>query len=215
MTPSETMKTLDFNRSFLRFRIDLGGQPTITVTHKMPTTVNNVRINVESRCEIIERKSGKSNVFLLGASCKTERVGAERDCWLEPNADFCLIMSDQEFLILKSWAEVLPTKSDENRKSIPLERQTGLREEAWVSSSATMCPASGNSLPAMKDVISAIQSDRPIVGHTEYDDGEYHVILDFPVKTNNFPSASPCFRQIPDQSCCQICHRRDSNAVKA
>ncbi len=189
------MQTFDFNRSFLRFRIDLCAQPTITVTHKMPTTVNNVRINVESRCEIIDRKTRKSTVFLLGASCKTERVGVEPNCWLEPNADFCLVMSDQEFLILKSWAQNLSDANSGNvTTGIPRERQTGVRREAWVDSSATVCSARGKRLDSMAEVIRAIQSDRSIVGHTEYDDENYRVILDFPVKTNNFSERESVFQ---------------------
>lgn len=40
---------------------------------------------------------------MLGASCKTERIGGLDDLWLLPNAGSCLIASDEEFLILKSW----------------------------------------------------------------------------------------------------------------
>ena len=108
------MNTYDFNRSYLRFRVDLNQQAAITLSHKMPTTVNNVRITVECRCEIVDRKKNSRTVYALGASCKTERVGVPRDLWLEPNADFCLTASTEEFLIMKSWQ-----KNDMGVKRVP------------------------------------------------------------------------------------------------
>jgi len=183
----EEMKTFNFNRSYFRFRIDARQQPAITVTHAMPTTVNNVRINIECRCALVHLGTGKSEEFVLGASCKTERVGVDRDCWLQPNADFCLAASDSEFLILKSWARnKMPLARSRGAAGGPLERQSGSSREAWTDFSYALSPAEGRALDGIEHIIAAIRGDRPLVAHTEYDDGDYRVVLDYPIKTINY-----------------------------
>src|SRR5262245_23557219 len=97
------MQSIDFSRSYLRFEIDLKKQAAITLSHKPPTTLNQVRINIECTCELTNRASGQKTRYALGASCKTEQVGAARDLWLVPNADFMLTASTEEFLVVKSW----------------------------------------------------------------------------------------------------------------
>lgn len=181
------MQTIDFSRSYVRFRVDSLVQPAITVTHDMPATVNNVRINMECRCELIDRRSKQSHVFVLSASCKTERVGADRDCWLKPNADFCLAASEEEFLVFKSWARNgLVVAKHPNAHGTPQERQSGLCREAWTDFGFQVRPAQGQPLKSIDDIITAIRGDRPLVAHSEYDDGDYRVILDHPVKTVNY-----------------------------
>lgn len=181
------MQTIGFDRSFIRFRIDQLLQPPITVTHEMPTTVNNVRINVESRCELIDLKSERSSVYLLGASCKTERVGAQRDCWLQPSADFCLVASDEEFMAIKSWASSC-IMGDKHPYAVgtPQERQAGLVRDAWPEFRLQLRPAQGRPLTSIEAIIAAIQGDKPIVAHTEYTQGDYRVVIDQPVKTINY-----------------------------
>ena len=53
-------------------------------------------------------ETGTTQTFVLGASCKTERVGAERDLFLEPNADFMPVISDDSFMHLKTFARIGP-----------------------------------------------------------------------------------------------------------
>lgn len=186
ITDRTTMQTFDFGRSYFRFRIDSQLQRTITVTHRMPTTVNNVRINIECCCTLVDRATGESRQYVLGASCKTERVGADRDCFLEPNADFCLVASEAEFLLLKSWAHNKMSLTRALGAAVPLERQSGSCRDAWVSFSHSLSPARGRLLESIDEIIESIRGDRPIVAHTEYDDGDYRVRIDYPVKTINY-----------------------------
>jgi hypothetical protein len=181
------MQTIDFDRSYLRFRIDLAEQPAITLTHKAPTTVNNVRINLECRCELLDRRSGRKHMYVLSAACKSERVGAQRDCWLQPNADFCVVASEEEFLVLKSWARIgLSTAGDSETNTAPMERQSGLIRDAWPKFAVQMHPVHGRSLTSVGEIIGSIRGDRPIVARTEYDDGDFHVVIEHPVKTINY-----------------------------
>ncbi len=190
------MTTYDFARSYLRFRVDLAEQAAITLSHKPPTTVNNVRIGIECRCELIHRPSGVKRIYALGASCKTERVGASRDLWLEPNADFCLTLSDQEFLIIKNWQKCnMGVMRFPPSLGVQPERQIGNPREAWVESSVTFreVPAA-RTLDSVETIIAAIRTDQPIVSHTEYDDGDYRVVIDHPVKTINFSEREGVFQ---------------------
>jgi hypothetical protein len=209
----ETMHIYDFSRSYFRFRIDLHVQPAITVTHAWTTTLNNVRIHLESRCELVHRITGKSHVYVLSASCKTERVGVKRDCWMQPNADFCVAASDEEFLVLKNWAHKdMPVAIDPGATGQPLERQSGLCREAWADFGYELRPAEGRTLDSIEDLIAVVQGDRPLVAHNEYDDGDYRVCLDYPVKTINFSERERVYQTdtgpilLPDLSPARLAH---------
>lgn len=189
------MHTIDFSRSYLRFRVDPQVQPAITVTRPMPTRAVDVRINLDCCCELINRHSGSSYLYVLGASCKTEIVGADRDLWMEPNADFCLIASNEEFLIIKSWARNnLPVNKHLDALGVPVERQTGLSSEAWTKHSYELHPARGQIVPSVDKIIDAIRSDRPIVARTQYEDGDWQVTIDYPVKTINYSAQDDVYQ---------------------
>ncbi len=98
------MKLFEFARSTILFRIDLDVLPPRTLSHKPPFPMNNARIQIDSVCRITERDGGRVHTFVLGGDCKTERVGAERDLFLEPNADFIPIFSDDTFMHIKTFA---------------------------------------------------------------------------------------------------------------
>ena len=181
------MHVIDFSRSYLRFRLDRESLPPNTVSHAMPTSINNVRIAVDCRCELIDRSSGHSTVFVLGAPCKTERVGVGRDCWTMPNADFCLVMSSEEFLIIKSWAHKgIQIMRYPESLGVQPERQSGLCRDVWPEFSVQLSPVSGRPLESIKEIVVASCGDRTIVARTEYDDGDYHVRIDYPVKSMNY-----------------------------
>ena len=97
------MKTTDFSRSFLSFRIDLLKKPTITGSHKPPYTLNSARIQLDCVCTIREKEGEYEERFVLGANCKTERVGVDEDIWTEPNADFRPILGESDFLAIKTF----------------------------------------------------------------------------------------------------------------
>ncbi len=188
--------TIDFSRSFIRFRVDLAAQPAITLSHKPPTTVNNVRIGIECRCELVHRPTGTRRIYALGTSCKTERVGAARYLWLEPNADFCLVLSAEDFLIIKNWQKCnMGVMRFPPSLGVQPERQIGNPREAWVESSITFreVPAA-RTLDSVEAIMAAIRTDQPIVSHTEYDDGDYRVVIDHPVKTVNFSEREGVFQ---------------------
>ncbi|MEO7649804.1 MAG: hypothetical protein ABIZ80_05005, partial [Bryobacteraceae bacterium] len=97
------MTTVDFSRSFLTFRIDTQRMPPATVTHALHLTLNNARIMLDCCCSILDKASSKTHDFVLGASCKTERVRVPRDIWTEPNADFIPVFSREKYLTIKTF----------------------------------------------------------------------------------------------------------------
>ena len=99
------MKVIDFSRSFLWWRVDTLKKPPQTASHQPPFTLNNARVPLDCLCRIEDKKEGGDGGFRfsLGASCKAERVGVDRDIWTEPNADFIPIMSDTQMLGVKTY----------------------------------------------------------------------------------------------------------------
>jgi hypothetical protein len=98
------MPSVAFARSFITFRVDTLKKQPVTVSHKPPFSLNNARIQLDCCCDITDKRSGASQRFVLGANCKTERVGVTHDIWTEPNADYIPVFSRDKFLILKAWA---------------------------------------------------------------------------------------------------------------
>jgi hypothetical protein len=169
----------DFARSFFTFRIDLEAQPAITLTHKPPTTLNNARIQLECCCTIT-KPDGEEVLFALGASCKTEQVGAPGDLWLRPNADFCLIASHEEFLIIKQFAHRGLSSTVGAR-----ERQTGRVNEAWINFRFEVERLQATELPDFDAIFEATMANRILVARSEWEENGYGVRLEYPVKTFN------------------------------
>ena len=181
------MKVPNLLLSFLTFRIDLEKQPAITVSHEPPSTLNNARIQLESLCRIHDRTTGTETDYVLGASCKAERVGVDRDIWIEPNADFCPVLSQDEFLILKSW--------DRNDKGVLLyppelgvqpERQAGRVADAYDSIKIHVHYGEGETLSTPEQIVETTLGNDLLAGRVEFSaQDRYDITIDFPIKTMN------------------------------
>jgi len=180
------MKIYDFGRSTLTFRIDTTIRPPITVSHKPPFTLNNARIVIECCCEITNRKTGSTTMYVLGADCKTERVGVSADIWTQPNANFCLIASEDELLVIKSWAHkgIKVMRYPESLGPQP-ERQLQTIKETFTGFRIDLCHVAGRALKTPQAIIQATLENRSLLAQTEYDNGDYRVCIQHPVKTIN------------------------------
>ncbi len=182
------MQTVDFTRSFLTFRTDHLKKPPETVSHKPPFTLNNARIALDCVCEIADKETGASQTFVLGASCKTERVGVERDIWLQPNADFIPIFSQDRFLILKTYDRAnwnVPFYPPS--RGIQPERQVGSVVEAFDSIRLDIRRADGEILETAERIVWATLDPKAsaLVGRAIIEEERYVTTLEFPVKTMN------------------------------
>ena len=124
------MRVLEFARSTILFRIDLDILAPRTLSHKPPFQMNNARVQIDGICRVTERASGRAHTFVLGGDCKTERVGATSDLFLDPNADFIPIFSDDAFMHIKTFAragtraQAYPPGSGETR-FVPMQARRG------------------------------------------------------------------------------------------
>lgn len=177
----------NFSGSFLTFRVDWNAKQSLTASHKPPFTLNNARIHIESICQITNISTQETTQYVLGASCKTEYVGVDKDIWTEPNADFCIILSEDSFLILKSW--------DQNNKGVMRypaslgeqpERQTGRVSDTYDSININVRMIKGERLETTEQVVNATLADDILVGRIEFTlEDSYDIQIDFPIKTMN------------------------------
>ena len=181
------MPAIDFSRSFLTFRIDTLKKPPQTVSHQPPYSLNNARIQLDSVCDITEKATGNVQRFLLGVSCKTERVGVTGDIWTVPNADFVPVMSTDKFLNIKTYAYIGQEATVQlygHNKPQP-DRQTGNPIEAFDSLKLHVEETAGEELQTPEAIIAATHAGHPLSACTEYETDRYKVALSYPVKTFN------------------------------
>ena len=181
------MQACDFSRSFVTFRIDQKKKPAITGSHKPVMTLNNARIPLECICDLVPPDGSISLRYVLGASCKTERVGVESEIWTEPNADFAPIFSEERFLLIKRW--------DTANKSVMLyppslgsqpQRQMGATDDAYDNIKIAIRDAPALVLETSQKVVEVGLDDQPLVARTKFETGDgWNVVLEYPVKTIN------------------------------
>jgi len=181
------MDTIDFARSFVTFRIDTLKKPPITVTHRPPFSLNNARIQVDCRLEVVEKRSGSRREFLMGASCKTEQVGVERDIWLIPNADFVPIFSTEKFLTIKTYARLGLERHVRlyTQQTVQPDRQTGVVAEAFDSLRLDLKECAGEVLETAVEIVEATLANSRLVARTELENGRYRAVIEYPIKTIN------------------------------
>jgi hypothetical protein len=181
------MTAIDFSRSFLTFRIDTLKKPPQTVSHRPPYSLNNARIQLDCVCDVAEIATGVSQRFALGVSCKTERVGVERDVWLVPNADFVPVVSQDKFLNIKTYAWIgqESTVTLFGKGTPQPDRQVGSALEAYDALKIHVHETAAELLATPDAIIAATYDHHPLTATTELETPRYRVTLHYPVKTFN------------------------------
>ncbi len=181
------MAAIDFSRSFLTFRIDTLKKPPQTVSHKPPYSLNNARIQLDCVCDITEIATNVTQRFVMGVNCKTERVGVTSEIWLKPNADFVPVVSQDQFLNLKTYAFIGQEQGITlyGHNTQQPDRQTGTTQDAFDSLTIQVHVTSGQQLTDPKEIIAATYAHEPLSAVTEYSTDRYRVVLHYPVKTFN------------------------------
>jgi hypothetical protein len=179
-------KVLDFARSTLTFRIDLDKIPPRTLSHRPPYQMNNARVMLDCRCRVTDLASGRVHTIVLGASCKTERVGGDADLWLVPNGDFIPVFSDDAFMHIKSFARVgmgsqvePPGSGDQpDRLRVPI---AGTFERVHLD----LAERDGELLGDAAAIVGAVLANDRLVGIHRFESVRYRVEIEYPVKTIN------------------------------
>jgi hypothetical protein len=176
----------DYNRSFLRFRIDTTKKPLKTVSHEPPFTVNNVRVPLDCRVLVHDRETRATKQIVLGGNCKTERVNVPKDVWTEPNADVVFVATDDQYLIIKSWDHLARRVMlfPESLGPQP-RRQVVSVADVFDRASIDVRTVAGTVLEANDQIIEAIAGDSPLVSRTEIEHGRYRATIEYPIRTVN------------------------------
>jgi hypothetical protein len=180
------MNVLDFGRSSVTFRLDMDVRIPKTVSHEPPYRVNNARIQLDSRLRVTERSSGRTHAFVLGVSCKTERVAVDSDIWLMPNADFKPIFSDTEFMHLKTFAragtlaQAWPPGSGEQS-----DRLRVAVADTFARVHLDLLEREGVHLGTAREIVEATLDYQPLVAVMRIENERYTAEIEFPIKTMN------------------------------
>ena len=105
----------------------------------------------------------------MGASCKTERVGVERDIWIHPNADFVPILSQDRYLIVKTYQVAnMGVPFYPPSRGMQPERQAGYVADAYDNLSLDVRRVEGEILDSAAQIVGATldPSGPPLVGRT-------------------------------------------------
>jgi hypothetical protein len=182
-----TCQITNFERSWVRWRIDTIKKPVLTVSRPLPMTLNNVRVMIDARAVLTEIATGRVFDYVLTTSCKTEQVWVKRDIWHQPNSDMCMIASADEFVIVKRW-----DKADKGMLRYPPtlgvqpERQWDLTAESFDRFAIDRVVQPARELCSDDAIIEALFAAAPVVATTEYESSGYRVLLEYPVKVVNF-----------------------------
>ena len=181
------MNTIDFSRSFITFRIDTLKKPPLTVSHKPPFPLNNARVQVDCRLEVVEKASGLRQEFFLGANCKTEQVGVRRDVWLVPNADFVPIFSAEKFLTIKTYACLGLERQVRlfTQKTVQPDRQAGIVAEAFDTLRLDVKTCPGEILQTPEQIVQSTLANDVLVARTQIEHARYNAVIEYPIKTIN------------------------------
>lgn len=175
---------IDFARSFLWWRIDTDKLPPGTITVPPPFPMNNARMPLDCLCTV--REGDRQRQFGLGASCKTEAVGAERDIWPQPNSDFIQVLSDDgEAIGIKTYeiaGKQIPFHPPE--LGMQPERQICRTADVYETARIDVKRVAADSLDRATSA-QAVLDNRVLVARTTYSDGPYEIVIEYPVKTVN------------------------------
>lgn len=156
------MQVCDFSRSFITF-----------VTKGR---TNNARIQVEAICALRDAEAGTTETFYLVASCKGEDTYGTDRLFLDPSYDFCMIYSNREFMILRTYAD-----AERNNTTV------GVTRDHFLDVRFDIRMTESDLLPDISAVIEATNAPRVLNGRTELasPDSRFRATLEYPVKTMN------------------------------
>ncbi|MBC8351061.1 MAG: hypothetical protein H8E66_03690 [Planctomycetes bacterium] len=189
--------SIDFPRSYLRFYLDFENRQPISISRPSPVRSNRVRVALEAMCSITHHATRTKTTYVLSAACKTENVGGTvGDLWIQPNADCIFIGSDDgEFAVYKSWSRNdMGVMLEPPTLGPQPERQTFRSEENFDDCQYELCEVAATVLNIYESVATAVRGDRPLVARIEYEDGDYEVCIEQPVKTINLAERDQLFQ---------------------
>jgi hypothetical protein len=143
-----------------------------------------VRIQAECRCEVVDRRTGRADEYVLGVRTQTGLRTRPPSDALDPGYDFWMIFSRQHIFIRRGHTSAYTR----NPTRVPLAEfvTTG-----WQFQSAPATP-----LESPAGVLAALQAWRPIVARTAFAsaDGARAYVIEYPVKWADGDTINDNFR---------------------
>src|SRR5688500_15985861 len=140
---------------------------------------NSVRMWIESRTIITDIKSGKTNVYYQGASCKSENTFGETDLFYQDNYDFLPIFGEGNVLVFRRRVN----KRGEEYQSMKK------MEEMWGGNPVIYTPVAKvvTELDTFEKIRDATATGTPIVTQTEFQNEAtgLRAMIEAPCKTMN------------------------------
>ena len=139
---------------------------------------NLARLQVESRCLLLDENDRLHEEFFQFASCKSEDTYGEQNLFTVPNYDFSGIFSRDNFVIFR--ARRPEDTRDYTERGTVRERFEDLLLEIRPAPKSTI-------LSSNKEIVKATLEGLRLVGRTEIRDERngHRAILEYPIKTMN------------------------------
>jgi hypothetical protein len=148
------------------------------VTFVLKKRANLARLQVESRCVLLDAQGRVIEEFFQFASCKSEDTYARENLFLNPNYDFSGVFSREHYVLFRAGAPQDPAKYAERgvvkqRFEDVLFRIRNARNARVLKSNA--------------EIVQATLAGHDLIGRTEIRDGATgkRAILEYPIKTMN------------------------------
>jgi len=147
------------------------------VTFVTPGRGNLARLQIESRCMLLDENGELVEEFFQFASCKSENTYAAENLFQDPNYDFSGIFSREHFVIFRAhapYSDIYAQRSDVRPRFEDLLFQIRAARGVQV-------------LVENPAIVAATLKGLPLVGRTEIHDEASggRAIIEYPVKTMN------------------------------
>jgi len=176
------------------FRIDYKKKAPITTSRAPLKDLNNAIFPLDCRCLVT--KQGKATEYVLGASCKSEVVYVDRDVWTDPCADMFIVLSDVEFMVVKSFSHHgIEVSLHPASLGMQPKRQFGDPAEAFEMVNIDVRHVEGRELKSNQEIVEAGLARKPLVSTTEWTTGSgVHILVEYPVRVWNFNERENCYQ---------------------
>ena len=132
-----------------------------------------------------------------GCPCSlAARVNVARDIWVQPNADFSPVFSQEHVLAIKNWGTVgRHVRHYPPVQGLQPERQVERIAEAFTACSIHLAQAPCKPLATTREIIDATHRHRPLVARTEYRTAAgCDVAIEYPIKSINISERHDYFQ---------------------
>ena len=175
------MEICDFANSYLYWTASREADLTDDRTPGHMPWPNNARIQLDSRCQIIDDRAGTSKWYYLITACRTEWMYRTDTLWQVPNHEFCGFWSDDEVMA----GHVMSNEVADFGGDMRVVRR--IKEHFEKCEFRIRHHPGVRRLESDREVVQATEDYLPIIARTEIssDSTGLRAIIEYPVKTMN------------------------------